>query len=308
MFQNFSPRALQVLQLANREADRWNHEYLGTEHLLLGLIEEPTGHAGHILKTLGVEPDFVRREVNRLVQPSQFQAVVTSRPHTPRTNKVIEYSADEARDLEVAQIDTEHLLLGLLRETEGVGGQVLFDLGVTYQRARVEILKLPKAPAIDLHAEAIRAAGTGSMSAPIASPPPPSPPIQLTKPVNILADSTNERGRWLEIQLRTVRVALGAILGVVAGALLESPEAALLGLFLGMFVSFVAVRVLAATVGGAVGVLIALQFASERPQTVFIAPLASIILLLLVCEIGRPIAFDTSAARRRKEFSQAFDD
>src|SRR5438093_149948 len=131
MFERFTDRARKVMALANREAKRFNHEYIGTEHILLGLVREGKGVAAEVLKNLGIDRRKARLEVRKIVQhgPGGENVVMGRLPHTPRTKKVIEYAIDEARQFNHNYIGTEHLLLGLLRETEGVAAQVLMNLG-----------------------------------------------------------------------------------------------------------------------------------------------------------------------------------
>jgi ATP-dependent Clp protease ATP-binding subunit ClpC len=132
------------MQLANQEAQRFNHEYIGTEHILLGLVKEGSGVAANVLKNLDVDLRKIRLEVERIVQHGQGgdQVVMGRLPHTPRAKKVIEYSIEEARNLNHSYVGTEHLLLGLLREQEGVAAQVLMNLGLKLEDVREEVLNL----------------------------------------------------------------------------------------------------------------------------------------------------------------------
>jgi len=144
MYERFTDRARKVMQLANQEAQRFNHEYIGTEHVLLGLVKEGSGVAANVLKNLDVDLRKIRLEVERIVQPgaSGDQVVMGRLPHTPRAKKVIEYSIEEARNLNHNYVGTEHLLLGLLREQEGVAAQVLMNLGLKLEDVREEVLNL----------------------------------------------------------------------------------------------------------------------------------------------------------------------
>src|SRR6266481_1649682 len=136
MYSRFTDRSRKVMQLANQEAQRLNHEYIGTEHMLLGLVMEGAGVAANILRSMKVDTTRVRLEVEKIVQhgPGGEQVVMGRLPHTPRTKKVIEYSVEEARNLNHNYVGTEHLLLGLLREQEGVAAQVLMNLGLKLDR------------------------------------------------------------------------------------------------------------------------------------------------------------------------------
>ena len=144
MYERFTDRARKVMQLANQEAQRFNHEYIGTEHVLLGLVKEGSGVAANVLKNLDIDLRKIRLEVEKIVQhgPGGEQVVMGRLPHTPRAKKVIEYSIEEARNLNHNYVGTEHLLLGLLREQEGVAAQVLMNLGLKLEDVREEVLNL----------------------------------------------------------------------------------------------------------------------------------------------------------------------
>jgi len=144
MYERFTDRARKVMQLANQEAQHFNHEYIGTEHMLLGLVKEGSGVAANVLKNLDVDLRKVRLEVEKIVQtgPGGEQVTLGKLPHTPRAQKVINYSVDEARLLNHNYVGTEHLLLGLLREQEGVAAQVLMNLGLKLEDVREEVLNL----------------------------------------------------------------------------------------------------------------------------------------------------------------------
>ena len=142
MYERFTDRARKVMQLANQEAQRFNHEYIGTEHVLLGLIKEGSGVAANVLKNLDVDLRKIRLEVEKLVQSGPDMVTMGKLPQTPRAKKVIEYSMEEARQLNHNYVGTEHILLGLLREQEGVAAQVLMNLGLKLEEVREEVLNL----------------------------------------------------------------------------------------------------------------------------------------------------------------------
>jgi len=142
MYERFTDRARKVMQLANQEAQRFNHEYIGTEHVLLGLIKEGSGVAANVLKNLDVDLRKIRLEVEKLVQSGPDMVTMGKLPQTPRAKKVIEYSMEEARNLGHNYVGTEHILLGLLREQEGVAAQVLMNLGLKLEEVRDEVLNL----------------------------------------------------------------------------------------------------------------------------------------------------------------------
>lgn len=138
---NFTPRAQQVLALARKEADRLNHNFLGTEHLLLGLIKLGQGVAVNVLQKMGLDLDTVRMEVEKQVGTGPDQKMIGNIPYTPRVKKVIALAQKEAKNLNHTYVGTEHLLLGLLREGDGVAAKVLRNLDVDIEAARQEILK-----------------------------------------------------------------------------------------------------------------------------------------------------------------------
>jgi ATP-dependent Clp protease ATP-binding subunit ClpC len=142
MYERFTDRARKVMQLANQEAQRFNHEYIGTEHILLGLVKEGSGVAANVLKNLDIDLRRIRLEVEKIVQAGPDMVTMGKLPQTPRAKKVIEYSIEEARNLNHNYVGTEHLLLGLLREQEGVAAQVLINLGLKLEDVREEVLNL----------------------------------------------------------------------------------------------------------------------------------------------------------------------
>ena len=142
MYERFTDRARKVMQLANQEAQRFNHEYIGTEHILLGLIKEGSGVAANVLRNLDIDLRKIRLEVEKLVQSGPDMVTMGKLPQTPRAKKVIEYSMEEARNLGHNYVGTEHILLGLLREQEGVAAQVLMNLGLKLEEVREEVLNL----------------------------------------------------------------------------------------------------------------------------------------------------------------------
>src|SRR5450755_3915957 len=141
MMNNFTPRAQQVLALARKEADRFNHNYVGTEHLLLGLIKLGQGVAVNVLQRMGLDLESVRMEVEKHVGPRPETNMIGNIPHTPRVKKVLALAGKEAKALNHSYVGTEHILLGLLREGEGIAARVLKSLDIDIERTRNEILK-----------------------------------------------------------------------------------------------------------------------------------------------------------------------
>lgn len=142
MYERFSDRARKVMHLANNEAQKLNQEYVGTEHLLLGILKEGSGVACNVLRNLNVDYCTTAQEVNKLVQPGPLLATMGKLPVTPRVKKVLELAIEESKNLGHNYIGTEHLLLGLLKEDLGVAGQVLKNLGLHVDTIRKEIIEL----------------------------------------------------------------------------------------------------------------------------------------------------------------------
>jgi ATP-dependent Clp protease ATP-binding subunit ClpC len=141
MFGRFTERAQQVLVLAQEEAKRLNHNFIGTEHILLGLVREGSGIAARALQNLGVELSRVRSEVEKIAGKGE-KIQVQGISYTPRAKKVIELAIEEGQNLGHNYVGTEHLLLGLLREGEGIAAQVLSNLGIDLKKARREVIQL----------------------------------------------------------------------------------------------------------------------------------------------------------------------
>ncbi|HVS39787.1 MAG TPA: Clp protease N-terminal domain-containing protein [Gemmataceae bacterium] len=146
MYERFTDRARKVLQLANQEANRLNHEYVGTEHILLGLVKEGVGVAAVVLKNHGLDLHKTRLEVEVIAQPGPDHVTPGKLLQTRPAKRAVVYSIDEARNLNHNYIGTEHLLLGLLREQEGVAAQLLMNLGLKLDDVREAVLRLLGAP------------------------------------------------------------------------------------------------------------------------------------------------------------------
>ncbi|MEP7028375.1 MAG: Clp protease N-terminal domain-containing protein, partial [Candidatus Eisenbacteria bacterium] len=142
MHDKFTERVRKVIYLAREEAARLQHDYIGTEHLLLGVIREGEGIAATVLNNLGVDLDHIRQAVENMVTSSGGTMTIGEIPFTPRAKRVLELAVEEARSLGHNYVGTEHLLLGLIREGEGVAAKVLLELGVDRKRVREETLKL----------------------------------------------------------------------------------------------------------------------------------------------------------------------
>jgi ATP-dependent Clp protease ATP-binding subunit ClpC len=142
MFDRFTDRARKVMGLARQEAQRFNHDYIGTEHVLLGLVQEGSGVAASVLKNLDIDLKKIRQEVEKLVSTGTTMVTMGQLPFTPRAKKVLELSLEEASNLGHTYIGTEHLLLGLIRESDGIAAQVLKNLKVKVEDVREEVLEL----------------------------------------------------------------------------------------------------------------------------------------------------------------------
>ncbi|MBI1851851.1 MAG: ATP-dependent Clp protease ATP-binding subunit [Planctomycetes bacterium] len=141
MFDRFTDRARKVMGLARQEAQRFNHEYIGTEHVLLGLVKEGSGVAANVLKNMNVDLKKIRLEIEKIVKTGPNMVTMGQLPFTPRAKKVLELSLEEASNLGHNYIGTEHLLLGLIRENDGIAAQVLMNLGIKLEDVREEVLE-----------------------------------------------------------------------------------------------------------------------------------------------------------------------
>lgn len=140
MFEHFTERARKVMALANQEAQRLGDEYIGPEHILLGLVRETSGVAANVLQNFGVDLRAVRIEVDKVRKSGTEAGGVGGLPETPRTKRVIEYAIEESRNLNHSHVGTEHMLVGLLREEEGAAAQVLTGLNVCPEEVRAFVL------------------------------------------------------------------------------------------------------------------------------------------------------------------------
>lgn len=142
MFNRFTERARKVLLLAKEEARRFNHDYIGTEHILLALVSEREGVAATVIQNLGVDLENIRQEIEKFMHPGPPTQVLGELPFTPRAKKSLELAAEEARSLGHNYIGTEHILLGLIKESEGLASQVLVLLGLELEKVRTQIMEL----------------------------------------------------------------------------------------------------------------------------------------------------------------------
>jgi hypothetical protein len=214
MYERFTDRARKVMQLAKQEAQRFNHEYIGTEQILLALVKDGAGAAADVLTNLGIDPRKVRSEVERTIQRGPEIVVMGKLPQTPAARRAIEYAIEEAKNLNHSYVGTEHLLLGLMREEGGVASQVLWNLGAKFLRVQ------------GLRAEVLKYLGQvwPKEEYPFAEP-------ERKRPLS----AESERIRSLEQQLWSVRIVLGVFAGGFIGAQAGDFPGAAWGLILGGF-------------------------------------------------------------------------
>jgi hypothetical protein len=272
MYERFTDRARKVMQLANQEAQRFNHEYVGTEHILLGLVKEGAGVAANVLKNLGIEPHKICLEVERIVQAGPDMVIRGKLPQTPRAKKVIEYSIEAARNLNHNYVGTEHLLLGLLREEGGVAAQVLMNLGLKQETVHRTILLV-------LGPDAERAA------------------IQQREWDDAKRMALNwlwqreDRGpllRAIENQLWNVRLLLSILVGTMTGALLGGPAGAMGGLLGGLIVGVCGGRILGGIAGAIPGPFLACAYFGRELSWSVVGLILGAVIGACIGDIGRP--------------------
>lgn len=193
---NFTPRAQQVLALARFEADRFNHNFVGTEHLLLGLIKLGQGVAVTVLQSMGLDLETVRTEVEKQVGIGPDQKMIGNIPYTPRVKKVLSLAAKEAAALRHTYVGTEHILLGLLREGNGLAARILKNLDVDIVQTRQEVLK-ELDPNYEFKSEPAAAppeTATTELKPQPTAPKPQREPMDLTKRYDVHCAQRDEPG------------------------------------------------------------------------------------------------------------------
>lgn len=215
MYERFTDRARNIMQLANEEARRLNHEYIGTEHLLLGLVAEGSGVAAAVLKSLDVSLRKIRLEVEKIAVGGPEFAAADRLPQTPRAKQAIVFAMEEARSLNHNYVGSEHILLGLLREQEGVAAAVLMKLGVTLDAARQEVLSLLgrglETPEGRMAAGVVQRPGAKL----------PSEPLQPIRPLGLRVQAIRESQSWNKpLRIAMVEIVwslpVSAVLGLIA--------------------------------------------------------------------------------------------
>lgn len=196
---NFTERVRKVLALAREEAACLYHEYVGPEHILLGLLREGGGVASAVLQNLGADPDEIEQLIEQDVKKGRPATIVRDLPYTSRAKKVLELSMAEARELNHSYVGTEHLLLGLLREERGIAAQVLNHLGVTLPAAREETVRLLGLAAPD-HAVSTPTRGDAGKVSPSEG--------RKLRPLGFRVRVECEGGYWFAEQFETVQDAI----------------------------------------------------------------------------------------------------
>jgi hypothetical protein len=285
MYERFTDRARKVMQLAHQEAQRFNHEYMGADHILLGLVKEGSGVAANVLKNLDIDLRKIRLEVEKIVRPGPDMVTMGKLPQTPRARKVIEYAIEEARNLHHNYVGTEHLLLGLLREEEGVASQVLMNLGLKLANVRKEVLQLLGHEVASEESCSgrvlVRRWSRGSRK-PDGTPEKESssPPPEETPP-----SAMHERIRSLDRQLRLMRFLLGGLIGALVGALLNGGTGAFRGWVVGAVVVLLG-EIPAGLAGGISGVVLAAAYLPSVIEWVLAGFLGAVTGMIL-SEIGK---------------------
>ncbi|HEY7313610.1 MAG TPA: Clp protease N-terminal domain-containing protein [Gemmataceae bacterium] len=284
MYERFTDRARKVMQLANQEAQRLNHEYVGTENILLGLVKEGSGVAANVLKNLDIDLRKIRLEVEKIIYriPDQAPWVPWPKlPQTPRAKLVIERAIEEAKNLNDNYVGTEHLLLGLVRDEDGVASQVLMNLGLKLADVRKGVLQIlgQEKASEESHSGRVlvRRWSRSCRSEDSAS---------KTKDER---STESDRLRSLEQQLWNVRIMLGALAGALAGTLLAASTGTVLGLIVGGSVAALGRRIPAALIAGIAGLMLGSAHLPVDGGGVAGALLGGLV-GFLIAEIGRPIA------------------
>jgi hypothetical protein len=241
MDERFTDRARKVMQLANQEAQRLDHDYIGTEHILLGLVKEEQGVAAFVLREFGLDKRTARLEVERAVGVGRHRPVMGKLPMTPRARKVIDLALEEARNLNHHTVGTEHLLLGLLREEEGAAVQVLMACGFQGEDVRREVLDVLSCSCQEL----LDVQGHSGPCAEVRALP--------REPLGSRIDGLERRLHAVETRLAGARLLLGALAGLGAGLALAGATGAVLGLVVGGLLAAAGRLIPSVVAGGTAG-------------------------------------------------------
>jgi hypothetical protein len=283
-YDRFTGQARRVMLLAHREAHRFCDDYLGTEHILLGILQESSGRVAALLTAFALNTEVARAEVEKRIHqgPGPEVTVGARLPLTPPARRALHAADEEATRLHHDRISPEHLLLGVLHEEEAEASQVLLGLGLDLGRLREEILKLP--PPEDRDAMVQRAGSPGALLAPDPSPGElewlvsadvrPAQATRSARPepsAEPLLSAPSPEG--LALQLRITQTVLGALAGGLAGALIRGQAGAILGVVVGLIVSTVRSTALGVTAGMLGGIVVGARQAPGRPGLQLLAVL-----------------------------------
>ncbi len=290
LYDRFTGQARRVLLLAHREAQRFSHDYLGTEHILLGVLREGSGAVARLLEAFGADPKKIAATVEKMVEYGAPVLPIGRLPLTPPARRALRHAQEEAARLHHPHVGPEHLLLGLLHEPEGEACQALVILGLDLERLRKEVLELP--PAENRDAMLQPEPRPGAPLAPIAADPTardlaglvsekvvdmpkrlPAPPAERTA-LSDLPLLTEPSVTGLALQLRVTQFILGALAGAVAGSLLGGRSGGFYGLLIGLALAAVRNTALSVLVGVFVGILLGAVCAPRVPALQFIGVVA----------------------------------
>jgi ATP-dependent Clp protease ATP-binding subunit ClpC len=287
MYEGFTGQSRRVMLLAHREAHRFGHDYIGTEHILLGVLLEGSRRVAALLQTFGVSVESVRVEVEKTVRQGPEVTVGEQIPLTPPARRALGFASKEAARLRHDRIGPEHLLLGVLHEADGEASQVLLGLGLDLERLREETLKLPPPEDRDVMVQPAGAPGVALAPDPSADtlerlvtadvrPPAraPSPKPEVSSEPLVSAPSL----AGLALQLKFTQVVLGALAGGVAGGLIEGRRGAIVGVLVGMGVALQTSTVLGVVLGLAAGMLVAARQVPHSPGLQVLALLSGLVI------------------------------
>jgi hypothetical protein len=275
LYAAFTGQARRAVLLAHREAHRFGHDYVGTEHVLLGVLQENSGRVASLLQTFAVSVEAVRRELERSVRHGPEVPVGAKLPLTPPARRALQFAPEEARRLHHDRVGPEHLLLGVLHEPEGEASQVLLGLGLDLDRLREETLKLPPAEDHDAMLQPARAPGGALAQDPSAwelewlvsadTPGPAAAAAQAPLKPSAEPILSTPSAAGLALQLRITQVVLGGLAGGLAGALLYGRPGGFLGVLAGVAVASTRSTALGVVVGILTGILVAVRHAPHNP-------------------------------------------
>jgi len=305
LYERFTGQARRVMLLAHREAHRFSHDYLGTEHVLLGVLQENFGSIGRLLAAFAVDIVQVRQEIEKTVRQGATATVGARLPLTPPCRRALQFAREEAARLRHDNVGPEHLLLGLLHEPDSEATQVLLGLGLDLERLREEALKLPPPENRDTMLQPEPKPGGA-----VAPDPSPRTVAELvTADLGVGGPARKEPKRkqvratpllsnyrdGLALQLRVTQHTLGALVGMIVGALLAGPGGAVLGVLGGLALAAVRKRGLAIPVAVGLGLILGFRYSPTSLATHLIMVLAGILVGVCLGEPWRSYDDDDSA-------------